>query len=89
MFSCVVPLLSNPGLPSLTDVMCRVTDGITRGSTLDGGWSGFGVCSVACGGGTQFRTCSEPSPANGGKDCEGEATQMCNTQACAGAVYWG
>ena len=89
MVADVVTLRSNAGLSSLTHLMCRVADGITRGSTLDGGWSDFGACSVACDGGTQIRTCSEPSPANGGKDCEGEATQTCNTQACAGTVYWG
>lgn len=65
-----------------TDV--GVTDGITRDSTLDGGWSSFGACSVACNGGTQSRTCSEPSPANGGKDCAGNVTKACNTQACGG-----
>ena len=62
----------------------RVVDGITRGSTLDGGWSGFGECSVACGGGSQSRSCTEPSRANGGKDCAGDASKACNTQACAG-----
>ena len=65
--------------------MYHVTDGITRDSTVDGGWTGFDACSVACGGGTQSRTCSEPSPSNGGKDCEGDATKTCNTQACTGA----
>ena len=65
-----------------------VTDGLTGGSTLDGGWSQFGACSKACGGGTHSRACSSPAPANGGKDCTGDATKVCNTQACAGAVVW-
>ena len=62
-----------------------VTDGLTGNSKLDGGWSQFGACSKACGGGTHSRTCSSPAPANGGEECVGDATKACNTQACAGA----
>ena len=60
------------------------TDGITPDSILDGGWSRFGSCSKTCGGGTQSRMCSEPAPANGGKDCGSDATKECNTQVCPG-----
>jgi len=49
---------------------------------VNGGWSSFGDCSVTCGGGTQTRTCTNPAPVNGGADCQGSATQSCNTQAC-------
>ena len=63
-------------------------DGITGDTTLDGGWSRFGACSKACGGGTQSRTCSDPAPANGGNGCTGDAIKTCNMQACAGAVGW-
>ena len=55
----------------------------------DGGWSGFGdwsQCSANCGGGTQTRTrtCTNPTPANGGADCVGSATETrdCNTNPC-------
>ena len=45
-----------------------------------------GSCSKTCGGGEQTftRTCTNPSPANCGKPCEGESTKVdeCNTQAC-------
>ena len=58
---------------------------------VNGGWSGYGPwssCSVTCGGGTQSknRSCTKPSPANGGKDCSGRAneTQECATDACPG-----
>ncbi len=57
---------------------------------VDGGWTAFGpygACTVPCGGGTQTatRTCTNPTPANGGAQCVGSATQVqaCNTQACA------
>ena len=58
---------------------------------VDGGWTDFGdwsECSAECGGGNQpsSRTCSNPAPAHGGADCQGDAeeTQECNTQACPG-----
>merc|ERR1719265_1232740 len=57
---------------------------------VDGGWSDFGEwseCSKACGGGSQSRSksCNNPVPRNGGKNCEGEATEtkVCNTDACS------
>ena len=62
----------------------HVAGGLTERSRLDGGWSQFGACSKACGGGTHSRACSSPAPANGGKDCTGDATKACNMQACAG-----
>ena len=49
---------------------------------INGGWSEWSECSVACGGGTQTRTCTNPAPANGGAYCEGSAEQECNTQSC-------
>ena len=55
----------------------------------DGGWSDFGdwgECSVSCGGGIQerIRTCTNPPPALGGKDCDGDSKEerKCNTEAC-------
>ena len=49
----------------------------------NGGWSAWSACSVACGGGTQTRTCTNPPPANGGAACSGASSQSCNTQSCA------
>ena len=66
-------------------IRCAI-DGITEDSILDGVWSRFGTCSKACGGGTQSRTCSNPAPANGGKDCVGDGTNACNMQACQGTA---
>jgi len=51
---------------------------------INGGWSEWGTCSATCGGGTQTRTCTNPTPANGGADCEGVLSQSCNTQSCGG-----
>jgi len=57
---------------------------------IDGGWSDwsdYGKCSYSCGGGVQYktRTCTNPSPQNGGIDCEGESKghwRICNSMAC-------
>ena len=56
---------------------------------VDGGWSDYTEwteCSAKCDGGTQTRsrTCTNPAPADGGADCQGEASeeQDCNTQDC-------
>lgn len=60
---------------------------------MDGGYSPFGnwsVCSVTCGGGnmTRTRSCSNPEPAMGGKDCLqfGPAMEVmkCNEEKCPG-----
>jgi len=55
----------------------------TELTPVDGQWSDWGQCSATCGGGTQTRTCTNPAPLNGGLDCVGDASQACNTQACA------
>ena len=57
--------------------------------SVDGEWTNFGEwskCSATCGGGTRTRTrfCTNPVPAHGGADCQGEGTesQDCNTEKC-------
>ena len=57
----------------------------------DGGWSEYGEwsnCSAACGEGTQTRsrTCTNPAPAHGGEECEGDTdqTETCYLNPCPG-----
>lgn len=69
-------------------------------SPVDGGftdWAAWSSCSKTCGGGTseRVRSCSQPTPAHGGKNCTGDSSESrdCNTQACAGkldidTLYW-
>ena len=53
-------------------------------------WSYWGMCSVTCGGGVhrRYRTCTSPSPSDGGPTCieqnlgPTEETQECNTGNC-------
>ncbi|XP_048578990.1 semaphorin-5A isoform X2 [Nematostella vectensis] len=61
----------------------------TTPCAVDGGWSsfsGWSSCSKTCGSGTQSRarTCTNPRPAHGGKDCVGDAqeTVQCATRPC-------
>ncbi len=58
-------------------------------SNLDGNWtmwSNWASCSVTCGNGTISRTrfCTNPSPANGGSNCNGTATEQkfCSLALC-------
>lgn len=64
----------------------RITD---SSSQVDGSWAKwepYGLCSRTCGGGVQLarRQCSSPTPANGGKYCEGVRVKYrsCNLEPC-------
>ena len=60
------------------------------GLAIDGKYTEWqeSECTVTCGGGvkTFARTCTNPPPSNGGKDCSelgpSEKTESCNTQEC-------
>ncbi|XP_078313486.1 properdin-like [Crassostrea virginica] len=56
---------------------------------VNGAWSSWGQftpCDKSCGEGMQvrYRTCTNPSPSNGGQRCLGDSLQIasCNTQVC-------
>ena len=57
---------------------------------VDGSWGPWklGPCSVTCGKGTLVRTrkCDNPAPANGGKGCVGNSTEVqpCEERCCSG-----
>lgn len=70
--------------PESEEVVCKIKE-----CPIDGGftsWSLFGVCDKTCGGGVKkrSRSCKNPSPQYGGKDCEGlaEETEACNVHPC-------
>ena len=82
------------------NITCRRGDVISASRSVtvsvgpaptNGGWSGWSewsACSVtACGSSgtqTRTRTCTNPTPANGGANCSGSntETQACSTAAC-------
>ena len=51
-------------------------------------WSEWDKCTKGCNGGEQFRyrQCNQPTPKNGGTDCDGKKveTKKCNTDKCPG-----
>jgi len=55
---------------------------------VHGNWTDwiFGTCSKSCGGGIKngFRTCSNPEPKHGGRNCTGPTSNSteCNTNPC-------
>ncbi|MCM2338971.1 MAG: hypothetical protein NDI62_00740 [Burkholderiales bacterium] len=50
---------------------------------VNGGWSDWSTRDYACGtSGTQTRTCTNPTPANGGAYCSGPSTQSYTNPAC-------
>lgn len=55
---------------------------------VDGGWSEWSSCSATCGSGTQTRSCDSPAAANGGRQCEGEASRSCDAGACPPQGNW-
>ena len=67
----------------------------TNGCPVDcvwGQWTGWGSCSVTCGGGTQtsMRTIKKEAE-NGGNNCVGKSIrdQPCNTNGCPMDCQWG
>lgn len=60
---------------------------------VDGSWSSWEAwkCTVTCGGGSgmQKRSCTNPKPMFGGKDCEGQSEEKgkCNMQKCPDEIF--
>ena len=73
-----------PGSNSLScnTQACPTTTTSTTLPRINGGWSDYGACNRTCGGGTKYRSCNNPAPANGGAPCSGSNSRSCNTQAC-------
>lgn len=74
-----------PGDGILSDVYIapeNITVDISSPPPVDGQWCPWNECSVECDGGVQSRECACPAPANGGLNCVGDSTQVCNEDPC-------
>ena len=61
----------------MSKLVLKLTDSFALSLLVDGGltpWSAWETCSAACGPGTKTRSrsCTNPEPQHGGKDCVGE-----------------
>ncbi|XP_056002781.1 coadhesin-like [Ostrea edulis] len=58
-----------------------------------GSWNAMKLCSVTCGNGTEeyARSCDNPAPAHGGKQCSGPSVKVspCSPSPCAIDGNWG
>ncbi|CAG2256289.1 Hemicentin-1,Coadhesin,Adhesion G protein-coupled receptor B3,Thrombospondin-1,Mucin-like protein,Adhesion G protein-coupled receptor B1 [Mytilus edulis] len=90
----------NDPSPSNGGKDCQGVDNETSGCnsgecSVDGQWGSWSTasCSATCGNGVQYRkrTCNDPSPSNGGKDCQGvdNETSGCNSGECSVDGQWG
>jgi hypothetical protein len=75
-----------PRLPSVRCGCCTLCRSPVLYAAVDGGWSAWSTCTPACGQGTSTRTCTEPRPSNGGRDCYGDSTKSCIIQQCGATL---
>ena len=54
-------------------------------------WGAWGSCSVTCDSGAQIRKrdCTDPTPKNGGKSCQGSSSssQKCEKRSCTAGLF--
>lgn len=79
--SCTQPTPANGGT-QCNGINTETQSCNTQACPINWWWANWSSCSASCGGGTQTRSCTNPSPTNGWAACVGPSTQSCNTQTC-------
>lgn len=85
--SCTNPSPSNGGSICEGESTQTITNPACLPTAINGGWSEWSTKSEVCGfSGTQTRTCTNPSPENGGLDCSlldgGNSSRSYTNDAC-------
>lgn len=94
--TCNNPEPSNGGLACVGEPSRKIPCiGSKPNCPVDGGWTDWNKitdCGAECGDGTftELRTCTNPAPSFGGKDCQGDTLRMmgCKKKECAIDGTW-
>ncbi|MFA6585961.1 MAG: hypothetical protein WCS86_02250 [Candidatus Paceibacterota bacterium] len=74
-------------IPATTETFTTPACPVTP-TPINGGWSDWSAKDTSCGiSGVQTRTCTNPSPANGGATCSGPSSQTYTNPACVVITY--
>jgi len=82
--TCTNPTPMNGGAQCVGSSTKTYTNAQCTPTPIDGGWSDWSIRNNTCGiSGVQTRTCTNPTPMNGGAQCVGPSTQTYTNTQCS------